>query len=230
LCSLRNVLKSHAREALAEPLPNVWLSEMLLICASGDLIGMMPQDLTQFFSSAQFRMNAPPCFASAWTVPQFPVRRAHTLSRPTTGVPARSERGGGATIHFDGRIAAEECIISGHDESTPADSLDARWHLLLGARTRQGARGISANGKAETFEALVAVSRGGDNRNFISGCCAANGIGDERGPKHIFIGCASNSPAPYTGVMQTVSAPHEVETELRQLPRRFCAAWPAAGI
>jgi hypothetical protein len=93
------------------------------------------------------------------------------------------KRGGGAQFISMDEVAAEEV----HHQRvtmnlTPADSLDARWAGLLLERALDKVRTeFSTNGKAETFDALSPFLAGEKPGHFISGCCAANGIGDERG-------------------------------------------------
>jgi RNA polymerase sigma-70 factor (ECF subfamily) len=129
------------------------------------------------------------------------------------------KRGGGAQFISMDEVAAEE--MHHHQVTTnltPADSLDARWAGLLLERALDKVRAeFSDNGKAEVFDALSPFL--GAARPEISYQDAAERMGLALGAvkTHIHRLRRQFASAVRQEVMQTVSAPHEVDDELRQL-------------
>lgn len=129
------------------------------------------------------------------------------------------KRGGRAQFVSMDEVAAEEM----HHQRitidlTPAESLDARWASVLLERALGKVRTeFSAQGKTQTFDALSPFLTG-DKPN-ISYQEVAEGMGIAIGAvkTHIHRLRRQFATAVRQEVMQTVSAPHEVDDELRQL-------------
>ena len=101
---------------------------------------------------------------------------------------------------------------------TPADSLDARWASLLLGRALDKVRGeFSANGKAETFDALSPFLAGEKADISYQDAAQRMGLAMSAVKTHIHRLRRQFASAVRQEVMQTVSAPHEVDDELRQL-------------
>jgi len=99
---------------------------------------------------------------------------------------------------------------------TPSDSLDARWAVLLLERALDKVRTeFSANGKAETFEALSPFLAG--EKLSYQDAAQRMGLAMSAVKSHIHRLRRQFATAIRQEVMQTVSAPHEVDDELRQL-------------
>jgi len=129
------------------------------------------------------------------------------------------KRGGGAQFISMDEVAAEEM----HHQQvtmnlTPADSLDARWAALLLERALDKVRvEFSANGKAETFEALSPFLAGEKPNISYQDAAQRMGLAMSAVKTHIHRLRQQFASAVRQEVMQTVSAPHEVDDELRQL-------------
>jgi RNA polymerase sigma-70 factor (ECF subfamily) len=129
------------------------------------------------------------------------------------------KRGGGAQFISMDEVAAEEM----HHQRvtmnlTPADSLDARWAGLLLERALNKVRTeFSANGKAETFEALSPFLAGEKREISYQDAAQRMGLAISAVKTHIHRLRKQFASAVRQEVMQTVSAPHEVDDELRQL-------------
>lgn len=129
------------------------------------------------------------------------------------------KRGGAARFISIDEIAAEEM----HRERltsdlTPAESLDARWAGVLLQRALEKVRAeFSAEGKADTFELLSPFLAG--ERPDVSYEDVAERMGRGLGAVKTLIHRLRRqfASAVRHEVMQTVSAPHEVDDELRQL-------------
>ena len=127
------------------------------------------------------------------------------------------KRGGGAQFISMDEVAAEEA----HHQRvtmnlTPSDSLDARWAVLLLERALDKVRAeFSANGKAETFEALSPFLAG--EKLSYQDAAQRMGLAMSAVKTHIHRLRRQFASAIRQEVMQTVSAPHEVDDELRQL-------------
>ena len=129
------------------------------------------------------------------------------------------KRGGGAQFISMDEAAAEEI----HHQRvtmdlTPADSLDARWASLLLERALEKVRAeFSVNGKTETFEALSPFLAGEKPDISYQDVAQRMGLGMSAVKTHIHRLRQQFASAVRQEVMQTVSAPHEVDDELRQL-------------
>jgi RNA polymerase sigma-70 factor (ECF subfamily) len=129
------------------------------------------------------------------------------------------KRGGGAQFISMDEVAAEEM----HHQRvtmnlTPADSLDARWAGLLLERALDKVRAeFSANGKAEAFEALSPFLAGEKQDISYQDAAQRMGLAMSAVKTHIHRLRQQFASAVRQEVMQTVSAPHEVDDELRQL-------------
>jgi DNA-directed RNA polymerase specialized sigma24 family protein len=129
------------------------------------------------------------------------------------------KRGGGVRFVSTEELAGEEMY---HEritaELTPAESLDARWATVLLDRALGKVRAeFTAQGKAETFDAL-AIFLSGDKPDISYREAAQRmGIALAAVKSHIHRLRRQFASAVREEVMQTVSAPHEVDDELRQL-------------
>jgi DNA-directed RNA polymerase specialized sigma24 family protein len=129
------------------------------------------------------------------------------------------KRGGGAQFISMDELAAEEMH---HQQVTmnlsPADSLDARWAGLLLERALDKVRvEFSANGKAETFDELSPFLAGEKPDVSYRDAAQRMGLAMSAVKTHIHRLRQQFASAVRQEVMQTVSAPHEVDDELRQL-------------
>ena len=128
-----------------------------------------------------------------------------------------AKRGGGAQFITMNEVAAEET----HHQRvtmnlTPADSLDARWAVLLLERALAKVRAeFSADGKAEAFEALSPFLAG--EKLSYQDAAERMGLAISAVKTHIHRLRRQFASAIRQEVLQTVSAPHEVDDELRQL-------------
>lgn len=128
-----------------------------------------------------------------------------------------AKRGGGAQFITMNEVAAEET----HHQRvtmnlTPADSLDARWAVLLLERALAKVRAeFSADGKAEAFEALSPFLAG--EKLSYQDAAERMGLAMSAVKTHIHRLRRQFASAIRQEVLQTVSAPHEVDDELRQL-------------
>jgi RNA polymerase sigma factor (sigma-70 family) len=129
------------------------------------------------------------------------------------------KRGGG--VHFIpvGELVEEESHYQPRsNDLTPDESLDARWAAVLLERAlAKVRRDLSAEGKAETFAALSPFLAG--DRPDISYQELAERMKISLGAvkTHVHRLRQQFASAVRYEVMQTVSAPHEVDEELRQL-------------
>jgi RNA polymerase sigma-70 factor (ECF subfamily) len=129
------------------------------------------------------------------------------------------KRGGGAQFISMDEVAAEEI----HHQRvtmnlTPADSLDARWAGLLLERALGKVRAeFSASGKAETFDALSPFLAGEKREISYQEAAKRMGLAMSAVKTHIHRLRQQFASAVRQEVIQTVSAPHEVDEELRQL-------------
>ena len=127
------------------------------------------------------------------------------------------KRGGGAQLISTDELEAEELHhLRAQHEATPDEILDARWaSVILERALTKVRREFSAEGKAETFEAL-SLFLGGEKAG-ISYEEAAKTTGVSLGAirTHIHRLRRQFAAAVRHEIMQTVSAPHEVENELR---------------
>jgi RNA polymerase sigma factor (sigma-70 family) len=127
------------------------------------------------------------------------------------------KRGGGAQFISTDELRDEELHhLRAFHEAAPDEVLDARWASLVLERALAKLRGdFSAEGKAETFEALALFLSG--EKADISYEQAAKTIGVSLGAikTHIHRLRRQFAAAVRHEIMQTVSAPHEVDDELR---------------
>ena len=124
------------------------------------------------------------------------------------------KRGGGAEFISMDEVAAEEV----HHQRvtmnlTPADSLDARICSFECTFCAE----FSVNGKAETFEALSPFLAGEKPDISYQDAAERMGLAMSAIKTHIHRLRQQFASAVRQEVMQTVSAPHEVDDELRQL-------------
>lgn len=133
------------------------------------------------------------------------------------------KHGGGAQFISMNDMAAEEMHHQRvTTELTPAETLDARWASVLLERALEKLRAeFSAEGKAETFELLSPFLAG--EKPDISYEEVAKKMGAALGAvkTHIHRLRRQFATAVRSEVMETVSAPHEVEDELRELRAVF---------
>lgn len=133
------------------------------------------------------------------------------------------KRGGNAQFISMDEMAAEEMHHQRlTNELTPAESLDARWAGVILQRALEKVRTeFLADGRTETFEALSP---------FLAGEKVGISYQELAERMTLSLGALKTqihrlrrqfASAVRHEVMQTVSAPHEVEDELRQLRRVF---------
>ena len=129
------------------------------------------------------------------------------------------KRGGGAQFISTDELEAEELHhLRVHHEAAPDEILDARWaSVILERALTKVSREFSAEGKAETFEALSSFLSG--EKASISYEQAAETTGVSLGAikTHIHRLRRQFAAAVRHEIMQTVSTPHEVDDELRHL-------------
>jgi len=129
------------------------------------------------------------------------------------------KRGGGAQFISTDELEAEELHhLRVHHEAAPDEILDARWaSVILERALTKVSREFSAEGKAETFEALSPFLSG--EKASISYEQAAETTGVSLGAikTHIHRLRRQFATAVRHEIMQTVSTPHEVDDELRHL-------------
>ena len=129
------------------------------------------------------------------------------------------KRGGCAQFISMDEVAAEEM----HHQRvtidlTPAESLDARWASVLLERALGKVRAeFSAKGKTQTFDALSPFLAGEKPNISYQEVAQRKGFAISAVKTHIHRLRRQFASAVRQEVMQTVSAPHEVDDELRQL-------------
>lgn len=133
------------------------------------------------------------------------------------------KRGAGVQFISLDEIAAEElrqqCLTNG---LSPAESLDARWAGVLLQRALEKVRAeFAVEGKIKTFEALASFLAGekSDITYEEAAQKLALGLGAVKTQIHRLR--RQFAEAVRREVLQTVSAPHEVDEELRQLRAVF---------
>jgi RNA polymerase sigma factor (sigma-70 family) len=136
------------------------------------------------------------------------------------------KRGGNAQFISIEALAAEEIH---HQHSTtelnPAESLDARWAGVLLERALAKVRAaFSADGEAEMFETLSPFIAGEKPNVSYQGVAERMGLSLGAVKTHIHRLRRQFAAEVRQEVLQTVSAPHEVEDELRQLRAVFARA------
>ena len=133
------------------------------------------------------------------------------------------KRGGGAQFISTDEVEAEELHhLRAFHEAAPDEILDARWaSVILERALTKVRREFYAEGKAATFEAL-SLFLGGEKAG-ISYEQAAKTTGVSLGAikTHIHRLRRQFAAAVRYEIMQTVSAPHEVDEELRHFRNVF---------
>lgn len=135
-------------------------------------------------------------------------------------------RGGGTQFISTDELDAEELHhLRAHHEAAPDEILDARWATIVLERALDNVRAeCAAEGKADVFEALSPFL--GGSKPHMSYQEVADrmslGLGGVKTLIHRLRQQFAN--AVRREVMQTVSAPHEIDDELRQLRRVFARA------
>jgi RNA polymerase sigma factor (sigma-70 family) len=133
------------------------------------------------------------------------------------------KRGGGAQFISTDELEAEELHhLRAHHEAAPDEILDARWaSVILERALAKVRRDFSAEGKAQTFEALAPFLAGEKPDISYEQTAEATQVSLGAIKTHIHRLRRQFATAVRQEVMQTVSAPHEVDDELRQLRRVF---------
>lgn len=129
------------------------------------------------------------------------------------------KRGGGVQFVSVDEMAAEELHHQrGANDLSPAESLDARWAgLLLERALAKMQAEFSAAGKAATFEVLSPFLAGDKPDTTYAEVAQRMGLALGAVKTHIHRLRRQFATAVRQEVMQTVSAPHEVDDELRHL-------------
>ena len=181
------------------------------------------QDMTQSFFQHILQDDTPPRLARSGTLPQFSLG---ALSRCLADEQAQLralKRGGGVQFISMDELETEELHHQGiATELTPDESLDARWAGLLLERALAKVRAeFSAEGKADTFEMLSPFLSG--EKPDVSYDQVAQRMGVGLGAVKTLIHRLRRqfATAVRREIMQTVSAPHEVDDELRRLRSVF---------
>lgn len=143
--------------------------------------------------------------------------RAHTGAQ---------KRGGEAQFISMDEFAAEELQFERHiGELTPDETLDARWAAVLLQRALDNVRAeFAADGKAKTFEALSPFLAGDKTDISYAEVAERLGLALAAVKTHIHRVRRQFAAAVRREILQTVSAPHEVNDELRQLRGVFARA------
>lgn len=128
-------------------------------------------------------------------------------------------RGGEASFISMDEFAAEELHQARlTSELDPAETLDVRWAGVLLQRALEKVRAeFTIEGKAETFEALSPFLAGEKPEVSYQDVAQRLGLALAAVKTHIHRLRRQFATAVRREIMQTVSAPHEVDEELRQL-------------
>jgi RNA polymerase sigma factor (sigma-70 family) len=142
------------------------------------------------------------------------------------------KRGGEAAFISMEEFATEEAQ---HQRATgdlsPAETLDARWAGVLLQRALEKVRAkFSAEGKAKTFEALSPFLAGEKPEFTYQEVAQRLGLAVAAVKTHIHRLRRQFATAVRREIMQTVTAPHEVDEELRQLRGVFAHAAEKQGL
>ena len=133
------------------------------------------------------------------------------------------KRGGGAHFISTDELEEEELhhLRAFHD-AAPDDILDARWaSVILECALAKVRREFSLEGKAETFEALSPFLGGEKPDISYEQAAETTGVSLAAIKTHIHRLRRQFAAAVRYEIMQTVSAPHEVDEELRHLRDLF---------
>lgn len=141
-------------------------------------------------------------------------------------------RGGQATFISMDEFAAEETHQERlTSELSPAETLDARWAGVLLQRALEKVRAeFTAEGKAKTFEALSPFLGGEKPDVTYQEVAQRLGLALAAVKTHIHRLRRQFATAVRREIMQTVSAPHEVDEELRQLRGVFACGAEKEGL
>src|SRR5437667_2484852 len=133
------------------------------------------------------------------------------------------KRGGGAELISTDELESEELHhLRAHHAAPPDEILDARWAGVLLERALEKVRAeCSAEGKADLFEALSPFLGGTKPHISYQQVADRMKLGPGAVKTLIYRLRRQFATAVRQEVMQTVSAPHEVDDELRQLRRVF---------
>ena len=136
------------------------------------------------------------------------------------------KRGGGTQLISTDELQSEELHhLRTRHEAAPDEILDARWAGVILERALQTVRRkCAAEHKADLFEVLSPFL--GGNKPYVTYQEVADRMSVELGAVKTLIHRLRQqfADAVRWEVMQTVSAPHEVDDELRQLRRVFARA------
>lgn len=133
------------------------------------------------------------------------------------------KRGGGAQFISADELEAEELYhLRAGDEASPDKILDARWAGVLLERALNKVREeFSSDGKAATFEILAPFLAGEKPEISYREVAEKTGLSLGAVKTHIHRLRGQFASAVRREIMQTVSAPHEVDDELRHLRGAF---------
>ena len=133
------------------------------------------------------------------------------------------KRGAGAQFVSIDEVAAEELYHQRlASEIGPAESLDARWAGIVLERALAKVRSeLVAEGKAKTFDALVPFLAGDKPDLTYEEAARRLGVGLGAVKTAIYRLRRQFAGAVRREILQTVSAPHEVDEELRELRAVF---------
>jgi len=142
------------------------------------------------------------------------------------------KRGGGVQfISLDELIAEELHYQPRTSDLSPAESLDARWAGVLLERALAKLRAeFAAEGKSETFDALSPFLTGDKPNITYQEVAQRMGLALGAVKTHIHRMRRQFATVVRQEVMQTVSAPHEVDDELRQLRGVFARLGEQHGL
>jgi RNA polymerase sigma-70 factor (ECF subfamily) len=142
------------------------------------------------------------------------------------------KRGGGVQFISTDELEAEELHHMRADhEAAPDEILDARWAGVILERALEKVRAeFDAEGKAETFELLSPFLAGEKPNTSYQDVAQRMGLALGAIKTHIHRLRRQFATAVRQEVMQTVSAPHEVDDELRQLRRVFARLGEQQGL
>jgi RNA polymerase sigma factor (sigma-70 family) len=129
------------------------------------------------------------------------------------------KRGGAAQFISTDELEAEELHhLRGFHDARPDEILDARWaSLILERALAKVRRDFSAEGKANTFEALSPFLAGEKVQVSYQQAAETTGVSLGAIKTHIHRLRRQFAAAVRNEIMQTVNAPHEVDDELRHL-------------
>jgi RNA polymerase sigma-70 factor (ECF subfamily) len=141
-------------------------------------------------------------------------------------------RGGNAAFISMEDFAAEEARHRGlTTDLSPAETLDARWAGVLLQRALEKVKAeFSDQGKANTFEALSPFLAGEKPEVTYQEVAERLGLALAAVKTHIHRLRREFATAVRREIMQTVTAPHQVDEELRQLRGVFARAAEKQGL